>query len=90
MAALEAQLAASDSDIDGAVRSCPARRESENILTSGPGVGDVTTRPLPAELPELGRLDRGFIAALVGVGPINCSRQRREGGGRSRMALSTG
>jgi transposase len=84
------QLAAIDSDIDGAVRSCPAWREAENLLTSAPGVGDVTARTLPAELPELGRPDRRAIAALVGVGPINRSRWSREGGGKSLMAPPAG
>jgi len=36
-----------------------------------PGVGDVLSRTLLAELPELGRLSRRKIAALVGVAPFN-------------------
>jgi transposase len=86
LAALQAQLAAIDSDIDGAVRGCPAWREAENLLTSVPGVGDVTARTLLAELPELGRLDRRAIAALVGVAPIN----RDSGQLRGHRAISGG
>jgi transposase len=40
-------------------------------LESVPGVGEVTSRTLVAELPELGRLNRQEIAALVGVAPLN-------------------
>ena len=67
---LEAQLAALDDDIDGAVRGSPAWRAADNLLTSVPGIGDVTARTLIAELPELGQLDRRRIAALVGVSPV--------------------
>jgi transposase len=40
-------------------------------LQSTPGVGAVTATTLVAELPELGRLNRGQISALVGVAPFN-------------------
>jgi transposase len=38
---------------------------------SAPGVGPVVSATLPASLPELGRLNRKAIAALVGVAPLN-------------------
>ena len=68
---LEAQLNKLDHDIDEMVRGSPAWRATDELLTSVPGIGDVTARTLIAELPELGRLDRRRIAALVGVAPIN-------------------
>lgn len=40
-------------------------------LQSTPGVGVVTAVTLVAELPELGRLGRGQISALVGLAPFN-------------------
>jgi transposase len=40
-------------------------------LQTAPGVGAVTAATLVAELPELGRLGRGQISALVGVAPFN-------------------
>jgi transposase len=61
---LKARLAAIDRDIDGAVEACPARRATEELLTSVPGVGDATARTLIAGRstlsidPELGRSDR--------------------------------
>jgi transposase len=36
-----------------------------------PGIGPVISRTLLAELPELGKLNRKQIAALVGVAPLN-------------------
>lgn len=41
-----------------------------NILQSVPGVGAVTTSTLLAELLELGKLNRGEIAKLIGVAPL--------------------
>jgi transposase len=71
VAFLEKELAEVDADIDAGVRATPAWREAEEILVSVPGVGPVTARTLIAELPELGRLDRRKLAALVGVAPFN-------------------
>src|SRR5690606_8033196 len=41
------------------------------LLQSVPGVGPGTSASLVAELPELGKLNRQQIAALVGVAPFN-------------------
>jgi transposase len=49
------------------------------ILSSAPGVGMVTTATLLAELPELGKMDRKKIAALVGVAPMNYDSGRKRG-----------
>lgn len=42
----------------------------ETLLRTAPGVGPKTSRCLLAELPELGHVNRGEIAALVGVAPF--------------------
>jgi transposase len=47
-----------DEDLTELVRSSPVWREKDNLLTSMPGVGDVTAQALMADLPELGQLDR--------------------------------
>src|SRR5918996_2082222 len=65
-----------------------AWQEQREILTSAPGVGVVTTATLLAELPELGKMDRKKIAALVGVAPMNYDSGKKRGyrktkGGRS-------
>lgn len=41
------------------------------LLSSAKGVGKTTSSTLIAEVPELGRLSRREISALVGVAPIN-------------------
>ena len=54
-------------------------QEQCEILGSAPGVGPVTTATLLADLPELGRMDRKKIAALVGVAPMNYDSGRKRG-----------
>lgn len=68
---LQAQLTDLDHEIHTTVRGSPVWRATDDLLTSVPGIGDITARTLIAELPELGRLDRRRIAALVGVAPLN-------------------
>jgi transposase len=53
--------------------------EQGEILSSAPGVGPVTTATLLAELPELGKMDRKKIAALVGVAPMNYDSGKKRG-----------
>jgi transposase len=71
LAWLQQALADLDGEIGNLVRRCPAWRETEELLTSVPGVGKVTARTLIAELPELGCLGRRQVAALVGVAPFS-------------------
>ena len=56
-----------------------AWQEQTEILRSAPGVGMVTTATLLAELPELGKMDRKKIAALVGVAPMNFDSGKKRG-----------
>ena len=68
---LEAELDRADKDLDQSIGQSPIWREKEDLLKSVPGIGPVISRTLLAELPELGRLNRKQIAALVGVAPLN-------------------
>lgn len=86
-----------DRDLRHQIRQSSAWREDDDLLQSVPGVGPVLATTLIADLPELGRLDRKQIAALVGVAPFNCEsgilRGRRiiwGGRGRVRAALWMG
>lgn len=97
LAALQKELSALETDIDDSVRGSPAWRDKEDLLVSVPGVGKTIARTLLAELPELGRLDRRQVAALVGLAPW--TRQSGQwkgksfiGGGRAsvRAALFPG
>jgi len=67
---LERQLAATDDDLRQAIEASPVWRVQEQLLQSVPGVGDVVSRTLLGLLPELRRLNRKAIAALVGVAPL--------------------
>ena len=86
LAALHAALAELDQEIGDQIKGSPAWRAAEDLLTSVPGVGPVTARTLIAELPELGRIDRRGIAALVGVAPVN----RDSGSRRGHRAIAGG
>lgn len=68
---LERRVKDVDDEIGGAIQSSPVWRVHEDLLRSVPGIGPAVARTLLAELPELGRLDRRAIAALVGVAPFN-------------------
>ena len=82
--ALEKELASMDAELRDTMRGSPAWRAAEELLTSVPGVGDITARSLLAELPELGRLDRRQIAALAGLAPW--TRQSGKWRGKSFIA----
>jgi transposase len=65
-------------------------REQGQLLQSARLIGRITAATLLAELPELAKLDRKEIAALVGVAPMNQDSGRRRGyrrtkGGRSEV-----
>ena len=80
---LERRLAGLDGDLAQQVRSSPRWREQDDLLQSVPGIGPVSSVTLLAQLPELGRLNRKEIAALVGVAPLN----RDSGTLRGRRAV---
>lgn len=68
---LQARLKQRDHDLNQMLRNSPLWREREDLLRSVPGVGPVLCATLLAGLPELGRLNRHEIAALVGVAPYS-------------------
>ena len=91
---LQQQLAGNDTDTDGALRACGVWHEKVELLESVPGIGRVISLNLIATLPELGKLNRRQISALVGVAPFNRDSGQMRGrrsvyGGRSttRQAL---
>ena len=84
----EKQLKKLDDSIEQAIANDSAFQQQDSILRSVPGIGPATTSLLLAQLPELGKLNRGQIAKLVGVAPMNrdsgkSSGHRRTIGGRS-------
>ena len=88
---LDRQLSAVDRDLDDTIQQSPVWCAKEDLLRSVPGVGPVVSRTLLGELPELGRLNRKRIAALVGVAPLARDSGTRRGtrlvwGGRAPCA----
>ena len=83
---LERRVKDVDDEIGGAIQGSPIWRVQEDLLRSVPGIGPTVARTLLAELPELGRLDRRSIAALVGVAPFN----RDSGQWRGRRMIHGG
>ena len=68
---LDRHLSDTDKEIGKLIESSPLWQAQSEVLTSTPGVGEITARVLIAQLPELGRLNRKQIAALAGLAPYN-------------------
>lgn len=87
---LEKQIAELNAAIAKLIESDDECRRTAEIVSSAPGIGDTTAATLIAELPELGKLNRGEIASLVGLAPFNHDSgkyqgQRRIRGGRASV-----
>jgi transposase len=87
---LKKRLKRINDDLDRAVRNSPLWKERGELISSVPGVGRVLCATLLARLPELGRLNRAEVAALVGVAPFNRDSGTLRGrrmihGGRARL-----
>lgn len=80
---LKSALSDVDRELRDSLRKSPAYRDKDNLLKSIKGIGPVTSITLIAELPELGKLNRNQIAALVGVAPLN----RDSGSFRGRRTI---
>lgn len=67
---LERSLADTDAGLRDLIEASPLWRVQDALLQSVPGVGPTLAMTLLGQVPELGRLDRRQIAALVGVAPL--------------------
>lgn len=76
----ERQLDELDREVGEHIERSPLWRAREDLLRSFKGVGPVSSRTLIGDLPELGRLDRKRIAALVGVAPMARDSGKHKGG----------
>ena len=79
-----------DQQLDRLIAEIPQWQDRVDQLTSVKGVGKVLAYTLLSDLPELGRLNRKQIAALVGVAPMNRDSGRHKGkryirGGRHKV-----
>jgi transposase len=85
---LKKQVKTIDARLAKCVEADTKNARKVEIIESVKGLGPVAVSTLLAELPELGKLNRGQIAKLAGVAPMNndtgkSSRPRRIFGGRS-------
>lgn len=60
-----------DREIARLIESDDDWKNRRDLLASVPGIGQTTASQLVVNLPELGKLNRQQIAALVGVAPLN-------------------
>jgi len=79
-----------DSEAEVAAHVQRHHAQLAQALASVPGIGAASVAVLLAELPELGKLDRRRIAALVGVAPLNRDSGQMRGqrciwGGRAEV-----
>jgi transposase len=83
---LDEQAAQIDAELDRLIDNDPRWKQRVGLVDSVPGIGKTIAYRLVADLPELGKLNRGQIAALAGVAPMN----RDSGGHRGRRAIRGG
>jgi transposase len=76
---LSSNLQELNEEIETILATSPIWKEKDAILQSVPGVGPVTSATMLGMLPELGKLNRQEIAALVGVAPVNRDSGRKHG-----------
>jgi transposase len=87
---LDKQIRQLEEAIGQLIESEPELASKAALLKTVPGVGPVMVTSLLVDLPELGRLDRQQVAALVGVAPFNRDSgkfhgRRRIWGGRAAV-----
>ena len=76
---LKAEIKRLDQEIMKFMKEHADFGEQEKLLRSAKSIGAVTAATLLADLPELGKLDRKEIAALVGVAPMNQDSGKKRG-----------
>ncbi|WP_288944065.1 IS110 family transposase [uncultured Marinobacter sp.] len=84
------EIASIDQQLDKLVAEIPHYQARVDQLTSAKAVGKVLAYTLLSDLPELGKLNRKEIAALVGVAPFNKDSGKHKGkrkirGGRHKV-----
>lgn len=87
---LEKSIASVEAELKQAVEGNPDDAKRAALLRTAPGIGPIIAATLVGELPELGRLSRREISALVGVAPMNRDSGRQHGrrsvkGGRNEV-----
>jgi transposase len=76
---LEEEIDHLDAEVRKFMKEHESFGEQEKLLRTAKSIGPVTAATLLADLPELGKLDRKQIAALVGVAPLNHDSGKKRG-----------
>ncbi len=92
---LDKRIVKLDDDLSKRLRASDAWRTKDDLLQGIPGVGAITSLTMLAKCPELGRMNRREIAALVGVAPFARDSGQMRGkraiwGGRARVPRDNG
>ena len=87
---MDKRIAKLDANLQDRLKKSPLWCHKATLLDSAPGVGEVTTFSMLADLPELGTLNRQKISALVGLAPFPDDSGKRQGkryirGGRAEV-----
>ena len=87
---LKKEVKKTDAEIARLIKSDDQWKGKSDILKSTPGIGEVASSTILAELPELGELNRKQISSLVGIVPFNRDSGKMRGkrtifGGRSSV-----
>lgn len=87
---MEKSIQALEAEIHMLIQADDEKRARATQIDSMPGIGPVTATTIVANLPELGKLTRQEIAALVGVAPFNKDSGKKRGkrktkGGRADL-----
>jgi transposase len=90
LAWLDHQITRLETQIEQELARHPTGQATAELVRSVPGIGSVTAITLVVELPELGQLQHGELAALVGVAPHNRDSGQQRGrrriwGGRATV-----
>ena len=86
LASIQKEIEWVDKQLDKKIAKVPEWKELVELLTSAKGVGKVLAYTLISELPELGKLNRKEVAALVGIAPMN----RDSGGYKGKRFIRGG
>jgi len=90
LTAIEKQIAGVDRQLAKLIAADETLQRKVEILDSAPGIATASAAMLVTQLPELGKVNRHQITALVGLAPLNRDSgqfrgKRMTGGGRGKV-----
>jgi transposase len=83
---LQAEIRSIEKVIEALVESDDEWRSKAQLIESVPGLGGVTATTVLADVPEIGKLNRQKISALIGLAPFN----RDSGAMKGKRSISGG